>query len=233
MTLPRISVVTVAMNDVHGLARTIDSVAQQCYKNIQYVVIDGGSSDGSLELVESKKLVIDIMLSEPDEGIYHAMNKALSLADGEWVIFMNAGDVFAAPDTLSVAASCIEGNADVVYSDWIYRESGKRVKASSERMIVRHQSVIYRKSLHATYGTYVVDRHVTIADFVFFLSLSSRIWVYCKTPISVCEQKGVSAKPEHFYQRIVTEFMFGRRSRFYSAFILLMYPLYRFLKLKV
>jgi glycosyltransferase involved in cell wall biosynthesis len=233
MQLPRVSVITVVMNDAAGLSKTISSVAAQEYGNVQYVVVDGGSSDGGLDVIERHNSVIDAWVSEPDEGIYHAMNKGLALTDGEWLVFMNAGDEFSSADALSSAAALIGNNVDVIYSDWVYRESNVRAKADITKMNVRHQSVMYRKSLHEIFGTYVVGKHVSISDFIFFLAISGRRWVYCNEPLSVCDQEGVSANPSHFYQRIATEFIFGRRGRFDSAAIILLYPIYRFLKRQV
>lgn len=231
--LPRVSVITVVRNDAAGLARTLASVAAQDYTNRQMVVIDGGSTDGTLETLREHATAINTWISEPDEGIYHAMNKGVALADGEWLLFMNAGDEFAGVDALSSAVAATGRGLDVVYSDWIYREDSTLVKADFDRMNVRHQSVLYRKSLHEVFGLYVVGRGVTISDFVFFLSISNRRWVYCNRPLSVCDQGGVSANPSHFYQRIATEFIFGRRGRCDSAAIILLYPIYRFLKRQV
>lgn len=233
MLLPRVSVITVVMNDAAGLSRTISSVTAQDYGNVQYVVVDGGSSDGGLDVIERHNSVIDAWVSEPDEGIYHAMNKGLALADGEWLLFMNAGDEFLGARALSSAVALMQDGVDVIYSDWKYRESGALAKANITRMNVRHQSVMYKKNLHETFGTYIVGKRVSISDFIFFQSISGRRWVYCKEPISVCDQEGVSANPSHFYQRIATEFIFGRRGRFDSAAIILLYPIYRFLKRQV
>lgn len=233
MTPPRISVVTVVLNDASGLSRTIASVTSQNYKNIQFIVIDGGSSDGCQELIERHHHVIDIWTSETDEGIYHAMNKGMALANGEWILYMNAGDTFSDADTLSSVAALITEKVDVIYSDWQYRETGVFAKADLTRMNVRHQSVLYRKNLHEIFGTYVVGKRVSISDFIFFLSISNRPWTYCNKPISICSQEGVSASPSHFYQRIATEFIFGRRNRFATSAIIILYPLYRFLKRQV
>ncbi|MDP1923244.1 MAG: glycosyltransferase [Thiobacillus sp.] len=230
---PRVSIITVVRNDAPGLARTLASVAAQDYANRQMVVIDGGSTDGTLEMLRQHATAIDNWISEPDEGIYHAMNKGVVLADGEWLLFMNAGDEFAGTDALSAAVAVIGTGVDVVYSDWIYRENGRLAQAGFDRMNVRHQSVLYRKSLHEVFGLYVVGRGVTISDFVFFLSLANRRWAYCAHPISVCDKAGVSGKPTHFYQRMAIELLFGRRSRVAVALILLLHPLYRFLKRNV
>lgn len=230
---PRVSVITVVRNDPVGLARTLSSVAAQDYENRQVVVIDGGSTDRTLEMLQHHATAIHTWISEPDEGIYHAMNKGLELADGEWLLFMNAGDEFTGADALSSAVAATDPSVDVVYSDWIYRENSTLTKADFGRMNVRHQSVLYRKSLHEAFGLYVVGRGVTISDFVFFLSIAERRWAYCAHPISLCDKAGASGKPTHFYQRMATELLFGRRSRISVATILLLYPLYRFLKRNV
>lgn len=230
---PRVSIVTVVRNDAPGLARTLASVAAQDYANRQMVVIDGGSTDGTLETLRQHATVIDIWVSEPDEGIYHAMNKGVALADGEWLLFMNAGDEFAGADALSSAVAVTDPGVDVVYSDWIYREDSALAKADFDRMNIRHQSVLYSKSLHMVFGLYVVGRGVTISDYVFFLSVSKRRWAYCVRPISICDKAGASGKPTHFYQRMAAELLFGRRSRVAVATILLLHPLYRFIKRNV
>lgn len=230
--MPLVSLITVVRNDADGLRRTLASMAVQSFRDFQLVVVDGASTDGTAEQVRAAHGA-DVWVSEPDEGIYHAMNKGIARATGEWLLFMNAGDEFDRPDALATAVACITPDADVIYSDWKYRESGALVKANVTKMNVRHQSVMYKKNLHETFGTYVVGKRVSISDFIFFQSISGRRWVYCKEPISVCDQEGVSANPSHFYQRIATEFIFGRRGRFGSAAILLLYSIYRFLKRQV
>ena len=230
---PRVSVITVVRNEVAGLARTLASVMAQDYLNRQVVVIDGGSTDGTLEIVHQYQTAIDAWISEADEGTYHAMNKGITLANGEWLLYMNAGDEFASSDALSSAVAATIPDLDVVYSDWIYREENTLAKADLARMNVRHQSVMYRKSLHEVFGVYLVGKRVTIADFVFFLSIAQMRWVYCATPISICDKAGASGKPSHFYQRMATELLFGRRSRVSVAVILLLHPLFRLLKNRI
>ncbi|GGI54439.1 glycosyltransferase [Oxalicibacterium solurbis] len=230
---PRISIVTVTRNDAVGLTETIHSVLEQDYENLQFVVVDGASTDRSVDVLESKKNEIDVVLIEPDIGIYHAMNKAIDLADGEWLLFMNAGDVFFNKGSLSSAAAKILDDIDVVYADWIYRDSGFRVQANLKKLNVRHQSVLYRKDLHSLYGNYVVGKGVSISDYIFFLSISEKKWIYSQEPLSICNQDGVSARPSHLYQRIASEIIYGRRSRVDGAFILFAYPMYRFLKKRI
>jgi glycosyltransferase involved in cell wall biosynthesis len=226
----KISVITVNLNDEIGLAKTINSVADQTYENIEYILVDGNSVDKSIEIIQKNKDVIDRLLIEQDVGIYHAMNKGISLATGEWLLFMNAGDVFASSDALGKALEYVNDNIDVIYSDWIYSYSKRLVKADIKKLNVRHQSVIYRKSLHEMYGNYVVGKRVSISDYIFFLSIFHKYWQYSPTIISICDETGISSAPPHFFQRIASELIFGKRSRLNAALILIAYPFYRFAK---
>lgn len=227
---PLITIITVSMNDAVGLEKTITSIINQDYLNLQYIVIDGASIDDTPSVLSRFESKIDIVLVETDVGVYHAMNKGISLAVGEWLLFMNAGDVFYNNLVLSEVEVELQSNVDVVYADWVYQENGKRVSASIEKLNVRHQSVIYRRNLHDIYGNYVVGHKVTISDFIFFQSIAHLSWKYFPTPISTCQQAGLSAKPAHFYQRILSEGVFGRRNRISVAAILTLYPAYRFIK---
>lgn len=203
----------------------------QKFKKIQLIVVDGGSTDGTLEVIKKYASSIDLWLSEIDGGIYDAMNKGVDRANGEWLIFMNAGDEFQNESALSAAVEATGPLIDVVYSDWIFRDDGLRVGASVPKMNFRHQAVMYRRQLHDIYGNYLIGKGVTISDYIFFLSIKDRTWAYCPQPIALCDRNGVSAKPKHFYQRLAVELIFGERSRFSVACILLAYPLYRFIKI--
>lgn len=94
MNNPKVSIITVNYNNYKGLESTINSVLSQTYSNIEFIIIDGGSSDGSLEVISKFKHCISIAISESDAGIYDAMNKGISLSSGSWINFMNSGDVF-------------------------------------------------------------------------------------------------------------------------------------------
>ena len=97
---PLITVVTVVYNDVKHIEDTILSVVNQTYPNIEYIIIDGGSTDGTVDIIKKYADHIAYWVSEPDKGIYDAMNKGLKKATGEWVNFMNSGDCFAQSKTL-------------------------------------------------------------------------------------------------------------------------------------
>lgn len=90
----KVSIVTVVFNDQENILKTIKSVTNQSFKDREYLVIDGGSTDNTKEIINQNISSIDKYISEKDKGIYDAMNKAIDMAEGEWIIFMNSGDVF-------------------------------------------------------------------------------------------------------------------------------------------
>jgi len=92
--LPLITVITVVLNGEKALEETIKSVISQTYPNVEYIIIDGGSTDGTLDIIKKYEDYIDYWVSEPDKGIYDAMNKGVDLTTGQWINFINAGDRF-------------------------------------------------------------------------------------------------------------------------------------------
>lgn len=163
---PIISIITVTYNDAINLMWTLESVAKQTYPHIQYIVVDGASSDHTAELLEAYNESIDIVISERDRGIYDAMNKGLSLATGEYLCFMNAGDTFHDSETLERVFGQIVGKKpDVIYGETNLvnhdrhfvrprrLKSPKRLtyKSFKRGMLVCHQSFYPRRELAPKY----------------------------------------------------------------------------------
>jgi len=119
-----ITVVTVVFNGDQLLEETIRSVVRQTYKDIEYIIIDGGSTDGTLDIIKKYEDKIDYWISEPDDGIYDAMNKGIANATGDWIYFINAGDsLFSVKtlenlklDSLSSATDILYGNFNIIDS---------------------------------------------------------------------------------------------------------------------
>lgn len=113
---PKLTVITVVYNNVRDIERTLLSVLNQIYSNIEYIVIDGASTDGTLDIVRIYKDRIAKLISEPDKGIYDAMNKGLAVATGDYVLFMNSGDELYSPQTVTQVFAAAT-DADIYYGE--------------------------------------------------------------------------------------------------------------------
>src|SRR5690606_13260914 len=123
----------------------------QTYPAIEYIIIDGGSTDGSLSFVEENLDKVAYFVSEPDGGIYEAMNKAIKVATGEWIIFMNAGDYFVSPTTVSDVMDVDLTGVDLVYGDSRYIQKDRSVRIPArpielmwQRISFTHQALFAR-----------------------------------------------------------------------------------------
>lgn len=115
----RLSIITINYNNKLGLQRTIDSIISQTFQDFEWIVIDGGSNDGSVELIKKYEKYFSYWCSEPDKGVYNAQNKGIILSKGEYLNFMNSGDEFYEKDTLEkVFKTNID--SDIVYGDWMH-----------------------------------------------------------------------------------------------------------------
>jgi len=124
----KISLITVVYNAGDTIKRCIESVLAQQYSNIEYIIIDGGSTDGTIEIIHQYKSQISVFLSEPDHGIYDAMNKGIKLATGEIVGTLNSDDYFAYKDVLGDVANAFEQQySDIVYGNLDYVNPDGRV----------------------------------------------------------------------------------------------------------
>lgn len=121
MNIPKISVITVCFNSAKTIRDTLDSVAGQTYQNIEHIVVDGGSTDDTLAIIENHRDKLATVVSEPDQGIFDAMNKGLKLVTGEVVGFLNADDVYANEDVLQQVAQVFAApDVDACYADLVY-----------------------------------------------------------------------------------------------------------------
>lgn len=155
----KISIVTVVYNAKENLEKTIRSVRQQTYSDIEFVVIDGASTDGTLDLIKKNKDLIDVIISEPDEGLYYAMNKGKDNAEGDFALFMNAGDEFVEETCIAEVARGIYdkdllyyGNT-IIFFDKTYRIAPKR----------HHQSVFFPKKFYKK-NSYNADKFKVTAE---------------------------------------------------------------------
>lgn len=163
---PKLSVITVVYNNVGDIERTILSVLGQTYNNIEYIIIDGLSNDGTLQVIEKYKNRVSKFISEKDKGIYDAMNKGLAMATGDYVIFMNSGDEFYDAETVAAVFGATEG-ADIYYGETeMIADDGqslgqRRHKAPAKftwkgfkyGMSISHQAIYIRRALTEPYDS--------------------------------------------------------------------------------
>ncbi|MGI4021712.1 MAG: glycosyltransferase family 2 protein [Janthinobacterium lividum] len=165
MNKPFLSVITVVFNNAKDIERTMLSVLNQSYPNIEYLVIDGKSTDGTLEIVEKYRSRLTVFISEKDAGIYDAMNKGLARATGDYVIFMNSGDEFYEKDTVKTVFAS-QPDADIYYGETEMinqnlQSLGQRRHKVPENfswkdfkygMSVSHQAIFIRRKLAQDYN---------------------------------------------------------------------------------
>ena len=160
--IPHISIVTINFNHLKDLQETFSNVMGQTYQDIEYIVIDGASQDGTVEFLENNSKYLSYWISEKDNGIYDAMNKGVKAAKGEWIIFMNSGDLFFQESTLAQIAPYLVRSNDVVYGGvesivndkYGYRTSQCQPSELSliwHQIPTCHQSIFVRRELQVKY----------------------------------------------------------------------------------
>jgi glycosyltransferase involved in cell wall biosynthesis len=163
--LPGISLITVVFNDAAGIEKTILSIISQTWKDLEYVIIDGGSGDGTLDIIRKYEDRITRWISEPDEGLYDAMNKGLKIATGEYVWFINSGDQIYAVDTIEKMFRSSDINPDIYYGGTMIIDANgneigdRRLKPPLQLswrsfrngMLVCHQSIVVRRMIAVEY----------------------------------------------------------------------------------
>jgi glycosyltransferase involved in cell wall biosynthesis len=193
---PIVSIITICYNCRADLEKTLLSVASQTYADKEYVIVDGGSTDGTAELLQTHRGNIDLLISEPDDGIYDALNKGIRAAKGEWVICMNAGDTFTSDHVLeNIFSRPIPDDITFIYSDFILLHADGRQelrKTDREQGEVHHQNAIYRKRLHERYGYYIVTPTYIVSDLLFFLAVPPQQFRKINTPIAFVKDGGIS-----------------------------------------
>lgn len=159
MKKPKISVVTVCYNAAATIEQTIQSVLNQSYSNLEYIIVDGASTDHTLDIIGKYKDHISTVVSEPDKGIYDAFNKGVNLATGDYINFMNADDFFSTDQAVSEVANYLTSNPDVlmlhgnvrVMNDalGIWHIEGQALTSDDVKSgkVCQHQSVFAHKKL--------------------------------------------------------------------------------------
>lgn len=163
---PLITIITVSYNAEETIRKTLLSIKNQTFSDFEHLIIDGASKDSTLEIVNQNSMPQTLVVSEPDKGLYDAMNKALTRARGEYVLFLNAGDAFHRPDSLEEYARYAKQGYDIIYGDTdIVDKVGNYIskrhlnvpeelnfKSFSKGMLICHQAFMVKKSLASPYN---------------------------------------------------------------------------------
>lgn len=180
----KVSLITSTYNSAHTLQDTLDSVRSQSYPNIEYIVIDGASTDQTLDILKANDDIIDQLVSEPDKGIYDALNKGIQAATGDVVGLLHSDDVFSSTDVISSVVATFEANdTDAVYGDLEYvkrTDLKKRIRFWQSKPFNRaaflngwmpaHPTFYLKRKYYEQYGGFD-DRFYTSADYELMLRM--------------------------------------------------------------
>ena len=222
-----LSIITINYNNKQGLADTFASVFAQTFFNFEYIVIDGGSTDGSTDIIEQHAGKISRWVTEKDEGIYDAMNKGITAASGEYLIFLNSGDCFHKPDTLGRCMQYLSGfpDADILYAD-IYLISGPQAEPELythpanlrlkyfKNHVLNQQASLIRAGLFKEFGLFPV-KYKLADDYWLYLKsfLAAKLFIHMNfvmirydfTGLSFTSGKAYLLEQEDIWQNLVPE----------------------------
>lgn len=238
----KISIITVVRNNANTIKDTIDSVLSQTYKNIEYIIIDGASIDGTTEIVKRYDNKIDKFISEPDNGIYDAMNKGLKLATGDVVGILNSDDFYTNNDVIEKVVNIFWKNSvDSVFTDLIYvkpdnldkiiryYDSSKCFPENFKKaMYPAHPTFFVKREVYEKFGYFKIDYRIA-ADFDLmarFLYTHKISYAYLSEPIIKMRIGGVSTSLKSLYINTLEQLRVCRENGIKTNIwtILLKYP---------
>lgn len=208
MNTKKLSIVTINYNNIIGLQKTFDSIKNQTWLDFEFIVIDGGSTDGSLELIKNNKQ-ISYWISEKDNGVYHAMNKGILAANGEYVNFMNSGDFFydnfvleKVKKHLDKGISVLFGNTTYFNNDGYHRHETPPQKLSFKFMStsgINHQATFIKHDLFQKHF-YYNEAYKICSDWEFFILIfcqKNETYLHVGEYICFYDFSGISADPKN------------------------------------
>lgn len=203
----KISIVTINYNNPRGLKKTIESIVNQTYSNFEYIVIDGGSTAGDVEVINTYQNQINYWVSEPDKGIYNAMNKGIKAASGDFIIFMNSGDIFSNNLVLEEVYQHLTPEFDLYYGDYNrIKPNSNRRKTFPEKLnfsffysgSLSHQSTFFKRTIFDDIFLYNEENKI-VSDWEFYIyaiCYKNVKYKYLNTVISDFDFTGISSNPK-------------------------------------
>jgi len=206
--MTKLSIITINYNDAGGLIKTIESLLKQTFNDFEFLIIDGGSTDGSKEIIEQSLVKLAYWVSEKDNGVYHAMNKGIVKATGEYIYFLNSGDYLENADVLKNIFAA-GNNEDIIYGDIIldFKEASY-TKTCPDKLsfsffiknALPHQSTFIRRQLFSDFGLHN-EKLKIVADWEFLMNAICKYQVsYKHVPfvVAVFNTQGICSREENY-----------------------------------
>ncbi|GGD84816.1 glycosyltransferase family 2 protein [Planktosalinus lacus] len=207
-----LSIITINYNNREGLQKTLDSVFCQSFTDYEYLIIDGASTDGSREVIENHKNRFTYWVSEPDDGIFNAMNKGIARAKGEYLLFLNSGDCLTSETALDNFINHKDFQGDIVYGDYTF-EHGEKIYPDHltpyyfMKTSLPHQSTLFHRSVFEHIGGYD-ESFKMVSDRAFYLKcfLSGRFtFKHIQYPLTLFDLTGYSNDAAHKNKKFVED----------------------------
>ncbi len=239
--IPKISVVTVSYNAAETIEETILSVINQSYDKVEYIIIDGGSTDGTVDIIRKYATHLAYWVSEPDKGIYDAMNKGIDAATGDYINFMNSGDCFATQRVLSnIFELGMPMDVDVIFGDVINKYSwgmvkqvGRNFNGKESRLPFSHQSVFVKSDILKKYHFNLKYKSAADHDLIYRLYCDGFKFKHIDLCVAIYDVYGVSSTSMLSYREVChingmtgLPYYLGYAKGYIRAFILNILPSY-------
>ncbi len=211
----KLSIITIHYNQIEGLRKTLESVWNQSVQDFEFLVIDGGSTDGSVAFLREQEARLTYWCSEPDGGIYPAMNKGIAKARGTYLMFLNAGDCLSDASVIKTCLEQIEAHptVDVFYGDmygfqgdvtqkWLHTHPATLDLLFLETQNLNHQSSLFRAELFRELGPYPASYPLAGDHWLFLRSfLADKVFHHISYPLVVFDYGGVGSRSREQYVR--------------------------------
>lgn len=213
----KLSIITVNFNNKIGLQKTMDSVLKQIVKDFEWIIVDGASTDGSKELIELHDKYISYWVSEPDKGIYNAMNKGVMMANGEFLLFLNSGDYLYGDVLCKVLPLLTDkdfyvGDALHAYKNCLWKPNISTIDDLYRTLVYvtfPHQATFIRRDVFTTFGLYREDKKIISDWWLCYTALILNKATIDKIPfvVSVFEGNGISDRQPEIIEKEKTELL--------------------------